>query len=85
MGSTGCKTHRHSIKASGQGRETEASRAGTMALSVCKALAIQVQGPEFNPQNPCREKKSALVNPVLGEVETGGFLGLTSQLLSPTW
>lgn len=71
MGSTGCKTHTRSTKASGQGRETEASRAGAMALSVCKALAIQVQEPEFTPQNPCREKKSVLVNPGLGEVETG--------------
>lgn len=63
---------------------TEAGTRGSGGCSINKMLAMQEQGPRFDPPEPIL-KVLDMVKPTAAKADTGGSLGLTFQPALPSW
>jgi hypothetical protein len=52
-----------------------------------KVLALQTQGPKFNPQHPCKKADLAahVCNPSTRKAKAGGSVGLSGYLVLLNW
>lgn len=48
-------TGNNTFEISPEGSQKPETAAGEMALLPSKVLALQTEGPRFNPQNPCKK------------------------------